>query len=233
MHLTAVRLWFHNGSSPAAAGDAERYLANSNMKQRRLDRIANELLGPCLIPKRFVDFTGGFCRAVPSGAIHTILIGHDVRSSHSFQILCGLNATVLCDAQAPQRAGVFGGRQLTRDGWSANSGRWPCHDEDTTRASFVVIQSLIDDLVEPWFQTCASLASVADAMSVNQHGLLKARLYHTAGCTDDAVAAAYQYLERLRSPASWDDPKWLITEIETATIFVREIEFSSQGERAK
>jgi len=203
------------------------------MKQRELEKIANALLGPRLITMGFAIFGRAFSRTIPSGVIHTILYGLDTRSNHSFQMLCGLNATVLCDTQSPHQAGVLGGRHLTLDGWSVNSGRWACHNEETAIASLESIRALIDDLVEPWFQYNVSLTSVADVIRVNELGLVKARLYYAAGCKDEAIAAVHQYLERLRSPTAWDSPAWLNSETDAATILLRELEYTPLNNRAK
>ena len=203
------------------------------MKQRELEKIANALLGPRLITIGFAIFGRAFSRTVPSGVIHTILYGLDARSSHSFQVLCGLNATLLCDTRTPHQSGVLGGRHLTLDGWSVNSGRWACDNEETAIVSLESIRALIDDLVEPWFQSNVSLKSVADVIRVDELGLTKARLCYAGGCKDEAVAVVHQYLKRLRSPTAWDNPAWLNSETEAATILLREFESIPPNDRAK
>jgi len=191
------------------------------MKQSKLYKLAVNVLGERLSQLGFQFEKGDFYRELPSAVIDLIMIGLDVRTNETFQVLCGITSRLITPSQDIATMGVAVGQHLTRSGWSPNSGRWPCADEPAAIRSLSEIAGRIESVIEPWFQERPSLSKMADEMDTNEHGLRKAKLYKADNDIEAARNVLLVYRERLNNPRRWDDPRWLSAEKEAVDGFLR------------
>lgn len=168
-----------------------------------------------------------FFRQLSSKVVHLIGLDLDPRTTETLQVLCGVNTRLIerYAAMDAQDMAYIGGQHLTSNGWSVNSGRWPCVTDQEARKSLEQIRDLVLTLVEPWFQQFQTLSSVAEKMDTThpRQGLDKARLFLADANLPRAIETLGEFLQRLDSPKSWDDLQELAGLREQAEALLREI----------
>lgn len=179
------------------------------MKNSKLDRLIRETLLPSMVNRGFEYGRMTFFRECPSGVFHLMGLEFDPRTTETFRVLCGLctRAIEYYKDGPPHNFAYIGAQHLAADGWSPNSGHWPCTDEQAARQSLAQVESLARSLVEPWFASHTSLSSVAFHLDTQhpRQGLEKAKLYLMDHNPAQAKKTLQEFLTALAHPKPWDD----------------------------
>lgn len=188
------------------------------MTSKKLYSIARQILYPDLEKRGFRNHLGRYTRVLGSGVVHLMALAKDPHGAESFCVMCGVNATQIGNGPTPSYGFFKRGDQshLTREGWSGNSGRWPCSAAEQALGSLRDVRELLVHLALPWLDAHVTLSSVADEINERRmppHNEMKMKLYLLDGDLPRARAALEDFAAWLAKPPIWGDKTHLPEDI--------------------
>ena len=178
------------------------------MKNRDLLKIAKNELDRLMNSLGFESEKFGYRRIFPNGIVHIIGISTDVRSAESFRVMLGVNA-VQVDPKAisDNYSACVRATDVTRDGFGSGSGHWPCETSDAAKMSFGKLATLMESLLEPWFQSIVTLSQAA-AFFNTEGDIGTPKLFYEDGNIELALVALDEREKWLSRPMPWETKEW-------------------------
>ena len=183
------------------------------MKLAEFDRLTKEALSDALVSVGGFSFRNGtFFRDLASGVRHVVVVDFDTRTTKTFRVILGFNASLLSGDLPADEAGVYGVQYLGPKSLSRTPVTFLCMDKSAAAKSLATVAQALQELALPLFASVQTVERMA-AVVEDQYPVVKGQLLLHAGLRGEAKIWLTKHVAYLRAQRNAEsDPAWIETQ---------------------